>query len=66
MTLQERITEAENALHELSLGKRVVKITRNGKSLEFGQTDSVSLRRYITELKNQLGGSRRRPMGVSL
>ena len=66
MTLQERITEAENALHELTLGKRVVKITRNGKALEFGQTDSVSLRRYITELKNQLGGSRRRPMGVSL
>lgn len=66
MTLQERINEAESALHELSLGKRVVKITRDGRSLELGQTNATDLRRYITELKNQLGGSRRRPMGVSL
>lgn len=66
MTLQQRIEEAENALHELSLGKRVVKISRNGKSLEFNQANVSDLRRYITEMKNQLGGTRRRPMGVSL
>ena len=66
MTLQQRIAEAENALHELSLGRQVVEINRGGKSLKYTPADITVLRRYITEMKNQLGGSRRRPMGVSL
>ena len=66
MTLQERLTEAENALHELLLGKRAVKISRGGKSLEYTPADITALRRYITELKAQINGSRHGPMRVTL
>lgn len=66
MTLDQKIEEAEDALHELSLGKRVVSISRNGKSLSFSQTNRVDLELYIARLKQQKPNARRGPMGISL
>lgn len=66
MTLQERLNEAETALHELLLGKRVVKISRGGKTVDFTPADVSSLRSYINQLKAQVNGSRRGPMRVTL
>lgn len=66
MTLDQKIEEAEDALHELSLGKRVVSISRNGKSLSFSQTNRVDLELYIARLKQQKPNARRSPMGISL
>ena len=66
MTLEEKISEAEDALHELSLGKRVVSITRNGKSLTYTATTQVNLELYIARLKSQISTSSRRPMGIRL
>lgn len=66
MTLDEKLTEAEDALHELSLGKRVVSISRNGKTLTFSATNRIDLEMYIARLKQQKGTSRRGPMGIRL
>lgn len=66
MTESEKLQEAEDALHELSLGKRVVKISRNGKAIEYSAANMTDLRRYITELKQSINGTARRPMRVTL
>lgn len=66
MTPQQKLEEAETALHELSLGKRVVEIGRGGKTLKFTAASMSDLRRYINELKQQISGTQRRPMRVSL
>lgn len=66
MTTQEKLAEAESALHELMLGKRVVSISRNGKALTFSATNRVDLELYIAQLKQQLNTTSRRPMGIRL
>jgi hypothetical protein len=66
MNLNDKINEAEDALHELSLGKRVVSISRNGKELTFSATNRADLELYIARLKSQISTSSRRPMGIRL
>lgn len=66
MTLDGRIAEAESALHDLNIGKRVAKVSRNGKSIEFTQANRSDLERYINQMKSEKAGARRRPMGVFL
>lgn len=66
MTLVEKINESEDALHQLNIGKRVAKITRDGKSVEFTPANRSELERYINILKSQLLGIRRKPLGVRL
>jgi hypothetical protein len=66
MTLDEKISEAEDALHELSLGRRVVKVSRNGKAMEYSAANRVDLELYIVRLKNEKNTSSRRPMGIRL
>ena len=66
MTLNDKLNEAEDALHELSLGKRVVSISRNGKALTFSAANRVDLELYIARLKSQISTSSRRPMGIRL
>ncbi|MBJ7555398.1 gpW family head-tail joining protein [Marinomonas spartinae] len=62
MTVDERISEAEDALHELMLGRRAVTVTRSGKTVTFTQTNRVDLELYIAKLKQSKSGARRRPM----
>ena len=66
MTLQERIAEAEQALHQLQIGKAVAKISRGGKTLEFTQANVSQLQTYLNQMKAEQAGQRRRPMGVYL
>ena len=54
-TLQTRLTEAEDALHRLACGARVVRLTGpNGVSTEFNQATSPDLRAYIGQLRNEI------------
>tara|TARA_R110001606_G_scaffold71219_1_gene162909 strand:- start:6120 stop:6320 length:201 start_codon:yes stop_codon:yes gene_type:complete len=66
MTLDEKIAEAEDVLHELSLGRRVTKVGRNGKNIEYTAANRVDLELYIARLKSQKNTSSRRPMGIRL
>jgi hypothetical protein len=61
-TVDDRISEAKSALHELVLGRRTATISRNGKSVTYTQTNRVDLERYIAQLKLSKSGARRRPM----
>lgn len=54
-TLQARLEEAEGVLHDWIMGSRETAIAYNGRSLTYNQTNEAVLRRYIAELKRQLG-----------
>lgn len=54
-TLEARLTEAENALHQLLLGQTVTVVSYDGHRTESKPADEVKLRRYVQELKRQLG-----------
>jgi len=53
-TLEAWIAEAEIALHNLNMGKRVVSINHDNFSAEYAQSDSKVLQTYIASLKAQL------------
>jgi len=54
--LQARLTEAENALHEVMMGKSVRTIVdQSGERIEFSPTNTSRLSAYIEGLKRQLG-----------
>ena len=70
-TLQARLTEAEQALHDLTIGRRA-KAVRHGagdisRSLEWTEANIGELRAYIADLRRQLGltTGRRRAIGVT-
>lgn len=51
-----RLSEAENALHQLSLGSHArVVVDHNGERVEFTSPNAAKLRAYIEELKIALG-----------
>jgi hypothetical protein len=52
---QRRLTEAENALHQLLLGKKAVSLSYSGESVTYTQSDEGRLRAYIGELSAALG-----------
>jgi hypothetical protein len=55
LTLQERLDEAETALHELLTGRAVVEVRdMDGSSIRYTRAQVPALRRYIDELKAQL------------
>lgn len=60
-TLRARLSEAETALHDLSLGKCVVSVGSGDDSITYQQTNIDKLRAYIRDLKSQLGEPTRRP-----
>ena len=53
--IQARLTDAETALHNLVLGKGRVTVSYDGESVTFTQANIAELRKYIAELKAQLG-----------
>jgi hypothetical protein len=62
-TLQARLTEAQTALHDLIMGKSVVKVGHGDLEVTYRKTDEIKLRAYISELNSQLGNSTRsRPL----
>lgn len=72
VTLQTRLSQAEEALHRLHMGEREVKIATtgaaSGKSVEFAQTEAAKLERYIATLRGEidrLSGRARGPILLS-
>lgn len=61
-----QLQQAKQALHELLLGKKAVKLQQNGRSVEFKPADVSELRAYIAQLETEEGTSsgRRRPAGI--
>lgn len=66
MANQAELIEARKALHDLMVGKKAIKLQKNGQSVEYQQADIEKLKNYIFELETSLGttATRRRPMGV--
>lgn len=51
-TIQQRIDEAEEVLHQLNLGQSVVEVEdADGKKVRYNQTSITRLQTYITRLK---------------
>ncbi len=68
-TLRQRLTGAEDALHNLMIGEREVSVTVSDYgATTFSQVNRKDLERYIADLKNQIavitGRSARRPIYV--
>jgi len=53
-TISGWLTEAQLALHDLSVGKKVVKIGSSDKQLSFSQADVRQLRQYISRLQTEI------------
>lgn len=65
MTLQEKLTQAEDAYHKLMLGQTVVEVRdSNGETIRYTTANANRLATYIQELRRQLGGTSGRPAGV--
>lgn len=60
MENENRLAEAEQALHDLTLGNKVVSITRDGKRVDFQQSTIQELRNYISQLEALTTGKPRR------
>jgi hypothetical protein len=61
-----QLQEARNALHSLMTGKQVVRIQKNGRSVEYTAINKRELEQYINQLERQADNNkRRRPAGVS-
>jgi hypothetical protein len=55
-SLDQRLAEARLALHELVLGKRVVKVMVDGQSVEFTPATRADLVAYIADLEAAAAG----------
>ncbi|HOW77706.1 MAG TPA: gpW family head-tail joining protein [Candidatus Competibacteraceae bacterium] len=53
-TISGWLTEAQLALHDLSVGKKVVKIGSSDKQLTFTQADIRQLRSYVGRLQMEI------------
>lgn len=62
-SLQDRLNEAETALHNLTIGRSVVEVhDANGEVIRYLPASRPSLLAYIADLKRQLGGATPGPM----
>lgn len=58
--VQQRLTEAEAAYHDLLTGKAVVEFRdQNGEVVRYGQARKGDLAAYIERLKTQIAGTTR-------
>ena len=68
LTLQTRLTEAEEALHQLVIGTREVTIEfGSGRKVSYNQANIAELRSYIARLEDQIAvlqgsGAGRKPV----
>lgn len=57
LTAQQRLDEAEAALHSLSLGRSVVEVTdSDGSKVRYNTSSASRLKDYIADLKAEVGG----------
>lgn len=63
MTLQDRLNEAEQALHDLAIGKSVAELRdSNGETVRYTVANRGALNAYIADLRRQLGLGELGPM----
>ena len=53
-TLQTRLTEAEGALHALSMGQRVVEVWHDGRKIRYDTSSKSDLQGYIDSLNRAI------------
>ena len=59
MTTQEKLTEAEAALHDLTLGNAVrVLVDQNGERIEYTAASRGKLAQYVEALRKEIDSSR--------
>ena len=66
--LKSLLQQAQEAYHQLVTGTKAVKVERNGRKVEFTQTNIQQLRLYIQDLQSSLSvsnGRGRTPARVS-
>ena len=56
-TLKTRLAEAEDALHALNLGERVVEVMRDGRRMRYQESNRGGLEGYIGSLRAQVAES---------
>jgi hypothetical protein len=62
-TLAARLAEAEDALHQLTIGRAVVEIGAETERVKYAQADRAQLAAYVRSLRVQLG---RTPRGGAI
>ena len=63
--MSQQIIDAKNALHNLMMGRSVVSIQKDGRSVQYTATNKRDLEAYINLLEQRLDNNkRRRPAGV--
>lgn len=69
LTTAQRLVEAEEALHKLLTGQKMVSMSYEGRTVTYTQQNIDALKQYIRDLKSEIaqaaGTSSRRPFGVS-
>jgi len=63
MTDEQRLAEANDALHQLMMGKSAVEIGHSTRKVVFSQRSITDLKKYIGELEVLCGRSHRRGPG---
>ncbi|ATH77785.1 phage tail protein [Vreelandella venusta] len=56
----EQLAEVRQAIVDLGLGKRVVSITQNGRTVQFAQTDIEKLKALAREIASALPNTQQR------
>lgn len=57
MTLAEKLVEAENALHTLTIGRAAVEVAdSNGERVRYGPANRAALAAYVGDLRRQIAG----------
>lgn len=60
MASQSDLDSARAALHDLMTGKRVARVQKDGRLVEFTAASVSDLKQYISDLEVQLGNTQRR------
>lgn len=55
-TLQEKLAQAEDALHQLMLGTRTVSLSYGERRVQYTEANRKDLETYIARLKRQIAG----------
>lgn len=65
MTNEQKLAEAESALHSLVTGTMPkVIVDQNGERVEYTQANRAALERYIQQHKDLIAGSKKKPLRV--
>lgn len=63
-TLRARLLEAEAAAHDLAMGKSVVEVRRDGRSMRWNSGTASSLTAYIAQLRGEIADLEAAEAGV--